>query len=67
MIEKSEPLDNNKKYLQKDLDILEVTGVKTKQIYFLIYALKTVPPTSIESERTFSAAGLFITVRDTTQ
>ena len=62
VIEKSEPLDNNNtKHLQKELNIFEVTGEKTNNIRFLIDALKTVPPTSIESERAFSAAGLFIT------
>ena len=40
--------------------MFEVTGEKTN-IHFLIDALKTVPSTSIESERVFSAAGLFIT------
>ena len=62
VIEKSEPLDNNNiKHLQKELNIFEVTGEKTNNIRFLIDALKTIPRTSIESERAFSAAGLFIT------
>lgn len=43
-----------------ELDIFEGTGEKTKNISLLLDALKTVPPTSIESERAFSAAGLFI-------
>ena len=37
--------------------MFEVTGEMTNDICFLIYALKTVSPTSIESERTFSATG----------
>ena len=62
VIEKSEPLNNNNmKHLQKELNILEVTGEKTNNISFLIDALKTVPPIYIESERAFSAAGIFIT------
>ena len=41
--------------------MFEVTGEKTKNIHFLIDALKTVPSTSIESEGVLSAAGLFMT------
>ena len=42
--------------------MFKVTVEKTMNIRFLIDALKTVPPTSIESESVFSAAGLFITM-----
>ena len=42
--------------------MFEVTGEKTNNISFLIDALNTVPPTSMESERAFSAAGLIITM-----
>ena len=60
--EKSEPLDNNeKKHLQKENNIVLVNWRKENNICFLMDALKTVPPTLIESERAFSAAGLFIT------
>jgi hypothetical protein len=49
------------KHLSKELEIFEATGEKNTNIKLLFNALKTVPPTSIESERAFSAAGLFIT------
>lgn len=48
-------------HLSKELDIFEATGERTQNITLLLDALKTIPPTSIESERAFSAAGLFIT------
>ena len=49
------------KYLKIELKMFEVTGEKTNNIHWLIDALKTIPSTSIESERALSAAGLFIT------
>ena len=45
------------KHLPKKLKLFEVTGQKTNNIRFLMYALKTVPSRSIESERALSAAG----------
>ena len=45
VIEKSEALNNNNmKPPQKELKMSEVAGEKTKNIRFLIDALKTVPP-----------------------
>ena len=58
---KSKPLDNNMKHLQKELKMFEVTGEKTNNIRCLIDAMKTVPSTSIESERALSTTGPFIT------
>ena len=44
-----------------ELDVFEATGQQTANITLLYESLKTVPPTSVESERAFSAAGLFVT------
>ena len=37
------------------------TGERTPRLKKVMDALETIPPTSVESERAFSAAGLFIT------
>lgn len=47
--------------ISKEMKIFEATGKRTDNLEKLYNALKTIPPTSIESERAFSAAGLFIT------
>ena len=52
---------NNSIHLKKEFALFEATGQKGKKIECLLNALKTIPPTSIESERAFSAAGIFIT------
>ena len=44
-----------------ELDVFEATGQQTANITLLYESLKTVPPTSVESERAFLAAGLFVT------
>ena len=49
------------KQFSNELDIFEATGEMTTRIKSLFDALKTIPPTSIESERAFSAVGLFVT------
>ena len=41
--------------------MFENTGEKTLRLRLLYENLKTVPPTSIESERAFSSFGLYVT------
>lgn len=48
-------------HFRKEFDIFDSTGERTRNISLLLNGLKTIPPTSIESERAFSAAGLFLT------
>ena len=58
----STPMKEDKgKPLAKEIDVLDVTGQHTANIYLLPDALKSIPPKSVESERSFSAAGLFLT------
>ena len=52
--------ENRGKHLARELDVFEATGQRTTNITLLFNALKTIPPTSVESERAFSAAGLFV-------
>lgn len=60
--DKVTPVKENKgQHLAKEFDVFESTGQRTTNITLLLDALKTVPPTSVESERAFSAAGLFVT------
>ena len=49
------------KTIQKELDVFDSTGERTPRLKKVMDALETIPPTSVESERAFSAAGLFIT------
>lgn len=49
------------KYFGKELEVFEATGDRTLNITNLLNSLKSIPPTSVESERAFSAAGLFVT------
>ena len=56
------PMKENKdKHLAKEFDLFDATGQRTTNIDLLLYALKSISPTSVESERSFSAAGLFVT------
>ena len=56
------PMKEDKgKHLAKELDVFDVTGQRTANINLLLDALKSIPLTSVESERSFSAAGLFVT------
>ena len=41
--------------------LFEATGNKSKYLNLVDQALMTIPPTSVEEERAFSAAGIFIT------
>ena len=47
--------------LNKEMTLLEANGNKSKYLNLVNRALKTSPPTSVEEERAFSAAGLFVT------
>ena len=47
--------------ISDELDLFRKTGTMSKNLTLVSEALDTIPPTSIESERAFSAAGLFIT------
>ena len=52
---------SDRKHKSKELDIFEITSERTKNIDLLNDAIRSVPPTSVESERAFSAAGHFVT------
>ena len=42
--------------------LFEANGNKSKYLNLVVdRALRTIPPTSVEAERAFSAAGLFVT------
>ena len=47
--------------ISDELDLFRKKGTKSKNLTLVSEALDTIPPTSMESERAFSAAGLFIT------
>ena len=49
------------KSLQKEFDLYAATGKLTPNLTMLFNSLKTIRPTSVESERAFSALGLFVT------
>ncbi|GBM73469.1 hypothetical protein AVEN_132113-1 [Araneus ventricosus] len=49
------------KIVKQELQLLDSPEYRSANIIKLRVALKAIPPTSAESERTFSAAGLFIT------
>ena len=51
----------NLKTVQKELDLFDATGERTPRMLKIMRAIETIPPTSVEAERAFSAAGLFIT------
>ena len=53
--------ENKDKHLAKEFDLFDATGQQTTNIDLLLDALKSIPPTSVESERSFSTAGLFVT------
>lgn len=52
---------NDCKHIGKEFSVFEATGERTQNLEKLFQALSSVPPTSVEAERAFSAAGLFIT------
>ncbi|KRZ05055.1 hypothetical protein T11_10410 [Trichinella zimbabwensis] len=49
------------KIIKDEMAIFEAVGQRSKTLQMLYDALITVPPTSCEAERSFSAAGLFVT------
>ena len=53
--------DDAYKSLMKEFNLYEATGKRTPNLDLLYNALLRIPPTSIESERAFSALGLFVT------
>ena len=56
------PIHTNLDHIIKnEMDFFRKTGTKSKHIRLLLEALDSIPPISVESERAFSAAGLFIT------
>ncbi|GBN87019.1 hypothetical protein AVEN_136713-1 [Araneus ventricosus] len=52
---------NLNKIVKQELQLFDSTENRSANIIKLGEALKIIPPTSSEAERTFSAAGLFIT------
>ena len=50
------------KAISKEMMVFEATSKRTANLELLFNALETIPPTSVESERAFSAAGLFVTI-----
>ena len=53
--------NNEFKAVSKEILVYEATGKRTANLELLFNALDTIPATSVESERAFSAAGLFVT------
>ncbi|KAI6648071.1 hypothetical protein LOD99_8274 [Oopsacas minuta] len=47
--------------MKDEIDLFRKTGTKSKHLNLLLNALDSIPPTSVESEKVFSATGLFIT------
>ena len=47
--------------MKDEIDLFRKAETKSKHLNLLLNALDSIPPTSVESERAFSAAGLFIT------
>jgi hypothetical protein len=47
--------------IKKEMAVYELTGSRPSSLEKLYQALLTIPPTSVEAERVFSATGLFIT------
>ena len=49
------------KYINKNFSVFESTKKRIYNLETLFQCLKTIQPTSVESERAFSACGLFVT------
>ena len=47
--------------VKREIAIFESTGERPACLQKIFRAIKTLPPTSVEAERAFSSAGLFIT------
>lgn len=50
-----------KTIVKQELQLFDSTTNRSSNIDKLAQALKTIPPSSVEAERAFSSAGLFIT------
>jgi hypothetical protein len=48
-------------FLKREMSVFDATGARTDTLEKIYDALCTLPPTSVEAERAFSAAGIFIT------
>jgi hypothetical protein len=57
----SDPTDTSKNTLQQEFRLWETTGTRSLKLEKLNECLKTIQPTSTESERVFSVAGSFST------
>ena len=51
----------NAEAIKKELALFYATGKRPSMLETLYNALKSIPPSSVEAERCFSAAGLFVT------
>jgi len=49
--------------LTKEISLFELNGIMTSNLRNILEALKTIKPTSTESERVFSLCGTFVTKR----
>jgi hypothetical protein len=49
------------RFLHKEFNLFETSGVRKKFLDMLLSALRTIQPTSTASERVFSEAGNFMT------
>lgn len=58
-----ESFEDDYKSLSKEMILFEATGKRTQNLVSVMEALETIPPTSVECERAFSAAGCFVTKR----
>ena len=54
-------MPNTSSLIDKEFNVFAATEVPTPNLELLYNILLTIPPTSVEAERVFSAAGLFIT------
>ena len=54
--------EENFKQLSQDISIFKSSKIRTKTIYSLFDPLKSFSPTSVEVERVFFGAGLFVTM-----
>jgi hypothetical protein len=52
---------NIENIIGRELDFLRATGQRGKILDLVYKALMSIPPTSVEAERAFSASGLFLT------
>ena len=50
-----------KKAMRKEFEVYEESHQRTNNLERLWHALNSIQPTSVESERAFSAAGLYLT------